>query len=339
MLHEKFQGIRRIDETEYSPTVYDRKEKLEHVEKLRSEGCSEITALKVVKLSRAVYYRLKKRYAEEGLGGLEPESKRPRRVREKKWNRIIEQRIYHLRCKFPLWGKSKITVRYNQEHTERLSESTVGRIIHKLRLQGRIQSAHFHLYGKNKGKARVFNGWAKRLRYGMKATQQGELVQIDHASIVVPGVGEIKHFSAVCPFTKYAVHHAYRQATSNNAADFLERVRKELPFPLLSIQVDGGSEFMGEFEKASEELSIPLWVLPPRSPKLNGVVERGNGTVKYEFYAQYNKHPSWHHLRKNLQKFVHFYNFTRPHQGIGLLTPWQFFESLRVGPKVSYVMN
>jgi hypothetical protein len=206
-------------------------------------------------------------------------------------------------------------------------------------MQGRLQPVHFHLYGKAKVKPRVFSGWAQRWKYGMKAARAGEYIQVDHASIFLPGIGEIKHFNAVCPVTKYAVHEVYRQATSSNAADFLERMKQDLPFPILSLQVDGGSEFMGEFEAAAKNNAIPLWVLPPRSPRLNGTVERGNGTVKYEFYAQYDRHLSWTHLRKNLKKYTHFYNKTRPHQGIGLLTPWQFFESLKVGPKVSHVMN
>ena len=43
-----------------------------------------------------------------------------------------------------------------------------------------------------------------------------------------------------------------------------------LPFPLLSVRVDGGSEFMAGFEDACEELCTPLHVLPPRRPQWNG---------------------------------------------------------------------
>lgn len=99
-----------------------------------------------------------------------------------------------------------------------------------------------------------------------------------------------------------------------------------------SIQVDGGSEFMGDFEKACQVSDIPLWVLPPRSPKFNAHVERGNGTAKYEFYYQYEGLPTLYMINKNLQKFADFYNQVRPHQGIGLLTTCQFFASMSIGP-------
>ncbi|MEE9273671.1 MAG: hypothetical protein V3U57_10475, partial [Robiginitomaculum sp.] len=50
------------------------------------------------------------------------------------------------------------------------------------------------------------------------------------------------------------------------------------PFTIKSIQVDGGSEFMAEFEQACEDVNIPLIVLPPSRPTYNGGVERGNRT-------------------------------------------------------------
>ena len=48
------------------------------------------------------------------------------------------------------------------------------------------------------------------------------------------------------------------------------------PFAVQSIQVDGGSEFMAEFEEAGASQGIPLYVLPPDSPQLSGGVKRSN---------------------------------------------------------------
>ena len=116
----------------------------------------------------------------------------------------------------------------------------------------------------------------------------------------------------------------YEKATSHSAADFLEHIHAQFPFKIKSIQVDGGSKFMADFEKSCKKDKIPLCVLPPGSPECNGTVERGNGIAKYELYARFNSHPSLHIIRKRLQKFAHFYNYIRPHQGINLLTPNQF---------------
>ena len=47
----------------------------------------------------------------------------------------------------------------------------------------------------------------------------------------------------------------------------------ESPFRITSIQVDGGSEFMAEFEQEAQKLGITLYVLPPKRPQYNGGVE------------------------------------------------------------------
>ena len=121
----------------------------------------------------------------------------------------------------------------------------------------------------------------------MKAQNPGELVQIDHATIKLQGGMEVKHFKAACPVTKFVAEEAYCAATSFVGEEFLKHVIDSFPFEIKSIQVDGGSEFMGAFESACEALKIPLFVLPPRRPQYNGTVERGRGIVKYEFYYQY----------------------------------------------------
>jgi len=60
-----------IDETEYTKTAYERLEKLQTIEALRREGCSEKTALKSLKMTRSTYFRWKKNYRLYGLVGLE----------------------------------------------------------------------------------------------------------------------------------------------------------------------------------------------------------------------------------------------------------------------------
>jgi len=57
-----------------------------------------------------------------------------------------------------------------------------------------------------------------------------------------------------------------------------------MPFPIRAIQVDGGSEFEAVFEEACQRRNIKLFILPPRSPELNGYVERAHRTHSEEFY-------------------------------------------------------
>jgi len=62
------------------------------------------------------------------------------------------------------------------------------------------------------------------------------------------------------------------------AAQFLDTLEVRTPFPIRALQVDGGSEFYADFEAECQRRKIRLFVLPPKSPKLNGAVERANRT-------------------------------------------------------------
>ncbi len=62
----------------------------------------------------------------------------------------------------------------------------------------------------------------------------------------------------------------YSRASASTAAHFLDTLESRMPFPVRAIQVDGGAEFEAIFEAECQRRDIKLFVLPPRSPKLNG---------------------------------------------------------------------
>ena len=138
-----------------------------------------------------------------------------------------------------------------------LSVSTVGRILAKGVRLGRVRSCAFY-QGKLQRNGVAISKKVKRWRYGMKAAQPGQLVQIDPMNVSpLPGV-RFKEFKAICPISKQMVVRCYSRATARNATRFLQAVLKEMPFPVTSLQVDGGSEFMAEFETACQNLDLPL---------------------------------------------------------------------------------
>ncbi len=287
ILHKKLYTIRRIDTNEYSQTVWNRLEKIRLFKKARCEGCSLKTASSALDVPLSTIYRWNKKYKCEGLVGLENGDRGPHRVREKTWDRYTINQVLYLRKQNPLYGKYKIAYLLKRDRHMSVSVSTVGRIISYLIKRGSIRPASFY-YAKKRVRPRVFRGHAQRWKRGMKAQVPGELLQIDHMKISVTSGFQVKHFQAICPVTKIAVKQAYSRATSNIAKQFLELAIKNLPFEIKSIQVDGGSEFMKDFEQACKDLHIPLFVLPPKSPEYNGNVERANGTSKFEFYACYD---------------------------------------------------
>lgn len=318
-----------IDAREYTRIACERERKLRNYEELVQKGIKRGLALKVLQMTQATYYRWRKRYDFRGLSGLENEDRRPRKLRESVITKKIEHLVLTVRNGNVLWGRNKIATIINRDYKVNVSISTVGRVISSLIERGKIKPTWWH-DGSKHTKPREFKGHAQRLPSGKKATKPGELIQIDHMDVKAPGVlNAIKHFNAICPITKMATGQVFRKATAHNGAQFLDHVLKSFKFPISSIQVDGGGEFMAEFEIACKARNIALYVLPPRSPELNGNVERMNGTVRREFYRMYSGGGSHFDVQKSLDRWLQSYNHRRPHQALANQAPFDYYQALQ----------
>jgi len=87
---------------------------------------------------------------------------------------------------------------------------------------------------------------------------------------------------------------------------------------------------MAEFEAACADRGIRLFVLPPRSPKLHGAVERANRTHTEEFYEVTDAILEPDAIRDALLDWERTYNTIRPHQALGYLTPAEYLASVGV---------
>lgn len=92
------------------------------------------------------------------------------------------------------------------------------------------------------------------------------------------GCPDASGFTARDVVSRWDVVEVYGRATALTAARFLDTLLRRMPFPVKALQVDGGSEFEGAFEQACQQRGIRLFVLPPRTLKLNGRVERAQRT-------------------------------------------------------------
>ena len=136
-----------------------------------------------------------------------------------------------------------------------------------------------------------------------------------------------KQFTARDIVSKWDVLDIRGQATASLAAEFVESVLERMPFRVRAIQVDGGGEFMAEFEEACEAHGVLLFVLPPRSPKLNGSVERARRTHTEEHWELSTCDTDIDAMRRELRQWEDVYNTVRPHQVLGYLTPLEFVDN------------
>jgi transposase InsO family protein len=231
--------------------------------------------------------------------------------------------VLRLREKYPCWGKDKLVVLLRQQGFQ-VSTSMVGRIIRRLKDRGVLQEpVRNHVSARRRVLKRPY---AVRKPKDYEVTQPGDLVQLDTLDIrPLPGV-VLKHFTARDTISRWDALGVYSRATATTATHFLDKLERSMPFPVRAIQVDGGSEFEAIFEEECQKRGMKLFVLPPRSPKLNGCVERAHRTHTEEFYEVTDSSFDLLDLRVELSQWEKIYNTVRPHQALGYLTPLQFLE-------------
>ena len=271
--------------------------------------------------SRPTVYRWLARFERDRLESLEDRGSAPRRRRRPTWTLEQLAAVKAVRLAYPRWGKDKLAVLLGREGWK-VSVSMVGRILTSLRQRGVLRAPLLFRVKRRRGTAG--RPWALRKPSDYAAEQPGDLVQLDTMDLrPSPGV-VLKQFTARDVVSRWDVIEVHRRATSTAAALFLQTLVRRLPFPLRALQVDGGSEFAAVFEQACRQRGIRLFVLPPRSPQLNGRVERANRTHTEEFYEITPCSLPIPQLNQELLDWERTYNTVRPHQALGYLTPQQF---------------
>ena len=269
------------------------------------------------------FYRWKSRYKPKNLKSLEtnPGTKRPHTLRTPSTPPHIVSRVQSLREQYPRWGKEKIA-RLLWKEKLIISVSTVGRTITRLKARGVLRESIPNFISSKKRYLK--RAWGVRKPETFKAHIPGDLVEVDTMDIrPIPGVVR-KQFTARDIISKWDTLHVFSHATALLAARFLDLLIEGSPFSIRAIQIDGGSEFKGAFEVACKQRGIILYVLPPRSPKLNGCVERSNRTHTEEFYEVHDFSFDVKILNEELHVWETTYNTVRPNQAIGYLTPLEY---------------
>ncbi len=274
-------------------------------------------------ISPQTFYRWKRRYDPRHPQTLESRSCRPRHVRQPTYSTELIEAVLHLRERYPRWGKDKLAVLLAGKGLK-ISVSMVGRILRYLQNRGLLVEPVINpISAKKRVRKRPY---AKRKPQDYQAQLPGDIIQLDTMDVrPLPGV-IFKHFTAYDVVSKWNVVNVSRQANAATAARFLEEIEGRMPFKLRAIQIDGGSEFQSLFEEECQKRGIQLFVLPPRSPKLNGGVERANRTHTEEFYEVTESTFDLADLRAKLLQWETVCNTYRPHQALGYLTPLQFLK-------------
>jgi transposase InsO family protein len=316
---------------------------------------------KELKLKGTTYWKEEERKKRDNNNNIKRNT-RPNNLRQSKISLEYKETILKVRLENPTYSKDKIKRILERDYNNNnniidISSSSIGRVLKQLHQEELITLKGSKLNKKlkpneiNNTKPRNFKDTHSKqwnyekhnitnTKYNNKISM-GELIQIDHLKYHNSKIGlKFVEFSAVDPITRIKTSYCYSTATSKNARDFLlNHLIPSLPFGVKSIQVDGGSEFRKYFEETCKELKIPLFVLPPYSPKYNGRIERSNRTIREEFYNSTNNKlidtcTTREDYNELLREYIHKYNHYRPHQALDYLTPMEYYHKLMEERKI-----
>lgn len=164
----------------------------------------------------------------------------------------------------------------------------------------------------------------------IQAHDPGELVCLDLFYVgCLKGIGRIYQMTACDAATSFAWARLYTDKSASAASDFLSHICQTAHgVTLKNLLSDNGKEFTTHwksknhlFENNLKELGIQHRYTQVRHPWTNGFVERLNRTILEEFYQvalRKKIYESLEDLQLDLNQFLAFYNFNRPHQGYRL---------------------
>jgi transposase InsO family protein len=274
-------------------------------------------------ISRKTFYKWLKRFKDSkyDVHSLANQSKAPCSKRKWEVTLIQEERIRRLRKRYPYYGKKKLKVLYDKEYSEEVSTWKIERVIRKYRLYPDQKKAEKTA----RKRARARQKPKRRITQLVKEGRPYFLFQLD---TIVIYWGNLKRYilTAVDHATKLGYARMYKNKSSRAATDFLYRLRYLVNQPIQNLQTDNGSEFALEFEKATIKLRIQRYFSRVKTPKDNPEIERFNQTLEYEWLYDSNLSLDPEELNPRLTEWLIEYNFNRPHQSLGYLSPIEYIE-------------
>jgi Integrase core domain len=139
-----------------------------------------------------------------------------------------------------------------------------------------------------------------------------------------PKAKKYYQYTAIDDCTRLRVLRAYPRCNQQTAIQFLDYVLQRLPFRVEVIQTDNGPEFGASFHWHVLDKGAGHVYIKPRTPRLNGKVERTH-RIHAEFYRLLDGVvvDNAKVFNDKLREWEDFYNYHRPHGGLGGQTPYE----------------
>jgi transposase InsO family protein len=264
-------------------------------------------------ISAKTGYKWRERFLERGYVGLEELSRRPHSQPEQL---AVEEvcAIVRLKKEFPFWGARKIQELYRRRYGQRVSESTIKRILER---SGLVQ----------KGKERKASQ-SGRLSKGRKAQGVNEVWTVDFKGWWWHKGQRRQPLSVRDEYSRYILGlESLEGGSTESVRKSFESLFERYGLPL-AIRSDNGSPFassqsvwgLSRLSAWWMALGIELERSRPGHPQDNGAHERMHRDIGLELEALERGDQA------SLDLWRQQYNEQRPHQGLGMRYPSEVYQ-------------
>lgn len=279
-------------------------------------------------VKKSTLYDWKSLYEQSGkkLSSLVPKSTRPKTTRSMNIDWRLESFIRSFRETYGNISKYKIKP-FLDEYAKSLGTDSYsnGKI-------GKILKRRNYFFEAKRKIRRKKSSLVPRIKRGPKESLPG-YIEMDSITLYVAGK-RLYFISIIDVVTKFAFCKLIPSLSSKPTKEALIFFRRLYPYLVRVVQTDNGHEFLGEFQHYLEEEKLPQQFIYPRSPQINGVVERFNRTVQEEFINRCDElYFDLEAFSEKMVKYLTWYNTKRPHHSLKLQTPESYLKTFIQSPK------
>jgi len=280
-------------------------------------------------ISRPTFYKWLRRYQDEGLAGLRDRSSAPHHCPNATHADIVNKIVY-LRQNYH-FGPVKIQMYLKRYHDITITSSAIYNILVRLGLN-RLPASQPYKSREKRWKRYEKPLPGNRLQIDVKFIEPiGLPAQARSKAPVTDQLpkqrrrAKFYQFTAIDDCTRLRVLRIYPRCDQKTAIHFLDYVLQRLPFRVEVVQTDNGAELQTEFHWHVLDKGIAHTYIKPASPHLNGKVERSHRIDAEEFYRMLDGIliDDADVFNDKLREWEDYYNYHRPHGGLGGQTPYE----------------
>lgn len=280
-------------------------------------------AVAAYNVPKSTLFDWKRRYEKSGkrLASLIPKSTKPHHLKLAIFDPRLLELVKSIRLEYGAISKYKLKL-FLDEYAKSLGIASYGHS--KI---GKLIKRHHYFFDKQKRSRSRRKLLYPRLKRTPKQTTPG---YIEMDAVIIYALNNRYYFITVIDIvTKFAWVKLTTNLSSMQSTVAITEFRSIYQHSIREVQTDNGHEFLGDFDKYLMQQNIPHQFIYPRSPKINGVVERFNRTLQDEFLDRTDSlYQGTEVLNQHLHKYISWYNTLRPHYSLNYLSPVQYLTQL-----------